>query len=876
MLQLKDIKKDYYVADEVVQALKGVSLTFRDSEFVSILGPSGCGKTTLLNIIGGLDRYTSGDLVINGKSTKQFKDKDWDAYRNHRIGFVFQSYNLIPHLTVLENVELALTLSGVSKNERRKKATRVLERVGLQDKIHVKPNQLSGGQMQRVAIARALVNDPDILLADEPTGALDTTTSVQIMELLKEVAREKLVIMVTHNPDLADEYSTRIVRLLDGEVTVDSNPYNPSKTEQVKETKKEKTSMSFFTALTLSFKNLLTKKARTLLVSFAGSIGIIGIALILSLSNGFQLYIDRVQEDALSNYPVTIYNETQNLAAMMETMTQGGVEYESFPDVDEVRPTPILNNLLATSTVGTVTNDLKSFNEYILAVEDLEEHINGIQYSYDVDVNLFKWYEEVDDGVDVSSYRPVNSLDMMSYVPGGNSMSALSSYFDVFTEMLDNTDLLQLQYDLLAGEWNDMANPNQALLVVSEYNTIPDYVLYNLGLRSNNINYQYYKFLLLNGYFDSILGNIPGFILDPDNQFEFLFTEESPVFPDFSSSHISTLSDEQKEKIMNDLLGVYYDETENDAIPMADLVGLTYEVLPTALMYQNNGGVYTLQDADSDFVQSQLQNNSITLEIVGIVRVKEGNASGSLGSGVSYSPALTQEIISKTDNSPVVLAQKADETVDVTTGLAFENNTLSDNYDAFGVVNVDHPESISIFPKTFEDKDYIVELIAQYNADKEEVEQISYTDTLGIMISSMTVILSAITIVLTAFVSTSLVVSSIMIGVITYISVLERIKEIGVLRSVGASKRDIANVFNAEAIIIGFVAGLLGLCITLLITIPVNIIVKNLTGIVGVATLPWVGGVALGLISILLTFVAGLIPSKMAANKDPVEALRSE
>lgn len=876
MLQLKDIKKEYYVADDVVHALKGVSLTFRESEFVSILGPSGCGKTTLLNIIGGLDRYTSGDLVINGKSTKQFKDKDWDGYRNHRIGFVFQSYNLIPHLTVLENVELALTLSGVSKGERKKKAQAVLERVGLGDKINVKPNQLSGGQMQRVAIARALVNDPDILLADEPTGALDTTTSVQILDLLKEVAQEKLVIMVTHNPDLADEYSTRIVRLLDGEIIADTNPYNPQK-EEVKKvsTKKEKTSMSFFTALSLSFKNLLTKKARTLLVSFAGSIGIIGIALILSLSNGFQLYINRVQEDALSNYPVTIYNETQNLAAMMETMTQGGMEYESFPEEEVVFPTPILNNMLATSTVGTVTNDLKSFNEYLLGIEGLDQHINGIQYAYDVDVNLFKWYEEFDEDVDVSSYRPVNSLDMMSYVPGGNSMAGLSSFFDVFTEMLDNQELLQVQYDLLAGEWNDITSPNQALLVVSEYNTIPDYVLYNLGLRTNNITYQYYKFLLLNGYFESVFGNIPMFILDPDNQFGFLVSD-NPMYPDFSQSHINSLTDQQKEKIMNDLLDMYYDETENEEIPMEDLVGLTYQVLPTALMYQNNSGVYTLQETDSQFVQEQIENISIPLEIVGIVRVKEGNASGSLGSGVSYSPALTREIISKTDNSPVVLAQKADETIDVTTGLPFESSSASENYDAFSVVNVEHPESISIFPKTFEDKDYIVDLIKQYNNDKEEIDQISYTDTLGIMISSMTVILSAITIVLTAFVSTSLVVSSIMIGVITYISVLERIKEIGVLRSVGASKRDIANVFNAEAIIIGFVAGVLGLGITLLITIPVNIIVKNLTGIVGVATLPWVGGIILGAISVLLTFIAGLIPSKMAANKDPVEALRTE
>lgn len=836
MLELTNITKDYVSGDTTVKALKGVSIKFRKNEFVSILGQSGCGKTTLLNIIGGLDRYTDGDLSIDDISTKKYKDKDWDTYRNNRIGFVFQSYNLIPHQTVLSNVELALTLSGVSKSERRKRAMEVLEKVGLGDQIHKKPNQMSGGQMQRVAIARALVNNPDILLADEPTGALDSATSIQIMNILKDISKDKLIIMVTHNPELADKYSSRIIRLLDGKVVDDTNPYNgkecdddkatdkqDSKNNKSEETgkkakkaKKQKTSMSFATALSLSLNNLMTKKARTILTAFAGSIGIIGIALILSLSHGMRSYIHRVEQDTLSGYPLTIQKTA--------------VDYSSFlgmgekKKIEDKQPGRIYSNSMMSDMINKMltsvtVNDLKSFMSYIESDESgIKDLTNDIQYSYDVDLNIYK--ADTSKGIfKVNPSTVFESLGMDQMTQGG-SMSMMGNT-DAWSEMIDNEELIKSQYDILEGRLPQ--EYNEVVLVVDKDDMISEYSLYALGLIDIS---QLQKI-----FAQMQMGNVP------------------------------------KENLNDEQVSFTYDE----------LLNQTFKLVVNTDVYVKDGNGYKDMSSDEEFMK-QLLANSVDIKIVGILKPNEDASNASITTNVAYTNKLTQYLINTVNDSDIVKEQLANPTVDVFTGETFAENSYEANLTKLGVANLDDPSSINIYPKDFKSKEKIVDLIDEYNAKlkAEGKEEIEYTDYVGLMMSSVSTIINAISYVLIAFVAISLVVSSIMIGIITYISVLERTKEIGILRSIGASKRDVSRVFNAETVIVGFVAGMIGIIITLLLNIPINIIIKNITDISGMSKLPVSGGVALVVISIILTFIAGLIPARVASKKDPVIALRTE
>ena len=883
MLRLCNITKNYITAGSEVPALRGVDIGFRKSEFVSILGPSGCGKTTLLNIIGGLDQYTSGDLVINGKSTKDFTDGDWDAYRNRSIGFVFQSYNLIPHQTVLANVELALTLSGVSRSERRERAKEALNKVGLGDQLRKKPNQMSGGQMQRVAIARALVNNPDILLADEPTGALDSATSVQIMDILREVARDRLVIMVTHNPELAERYSTRIVRLLDGKIVSDTSPYTVEE-EPPKPTKKKtkKPSMSFFTALSLSFNNLMTKKARTFLTSFAGSIGIIGIALILALSSGVSAYISGVEEDTLSSYPVTIEKTTMDMTDMMSTFMGGG-DVQTNTDLTKIYSTNVMLKMLDMTLSSVIENDLAAFVKFLETDgSEIRDLSTDIKYSYSTVMNIYK--ADTSDGV----YR-VNPSDVMKAIGFGgnrpsadagteadmnNRASALGGGTNVWKEIIDNDSLFDSQFDVIAGR--KPTAYNEVVIAVSESNEISDYTLYSLGLLDINELKQMVSDKMKGGKFNS-----------------------------------KTVS-------------YTYDE----------LLKLEFSMLPNSAYFEKNGDVWVDRSSDDDFVRNALETGGITLKVVGIVRPADGSAVN-VGTGyVGYLHSLTEHLINTVNDSEVVRAQKADPDTDIFTGLAFDASgddtvltmeaieqmitampeeqaatmrrfietmrgsgmsddeiaktlsksltkpttdaTYEGNLTLLGVSDLAEPSLISIYPKDFEAKEKITALIDEYNAKVGKEHEIHYTDYVGMLMSSVTTIINAISYVLIAFVSISLVVSSIMIGIITYISVLERTKEIGVLRAIGASKHDISRVFNAETITIGFVAGALGIGVTLLLTIPINIIIKSLTSIGGLCALPVSGAAILVAISVFLTFIAGLIPSRIAAKKDPVVALRTE
>lgn len=854
MLELKNIVKEYVTEDETVRALKGVSVRFRRSEFVSVLGPSGCGKTTLLNIVGGLDRYTSGDLVINGKSTKKFTDQDWDTYRNHSVGFVFQSYNLIPHQTVLENVELALTLSGIGAQERKERAISVLEKVGLKNKINSRPNQLSGGQMQRVAIARALINDPEILLADEPTGALDSKTSVQIMDLLREIAKDRLIIMVTHNPDLAEKYSTRIIRLLDGELVSDDMPVSDEEAEEEKKYSdnsvrtnkgKGKTSMSFMTALSLSFRNLMTKKARTFLVSFAGSIGIIGIALILSLSSGFQNYINRVQEDTLSSYPITIMKTTADYSAILNDMS-GKNEKPEYPDGSEIGVNDSFTDMMIAMSNATVTNDLPLFKKYLENNYDSEK-ITAIQYTYNV---TFDTYGQsiTSDGKNVKLQSAMDAyMSIISSISGGGSMDAGSMFGAMFattswTEAIDNERLLQSQYEVVGnGRWADFSNPSEVMLVVNKYNEIPDYVLPSLGL------------------------------MDPN---ELLY----PMFRTYLSG-IGLSGDRLDRQLA--AMGIYEVAEEDKAdknIDVNDVVGKEFTILLPSDYYEKDGDVFVRRSEDSEYVEELVNGEkAFRIRIVGVIRAKQGVATSGFSSNLVYTKALTDKLLSLIGDAPVIRAQQATPDVDVTTGAAFEGNqTYSANMSAFGYADKDDPSSISIYASSFENKDYVISLIDDYNEGKSEREKIKYNDYLGVIMSSVSTIINAISYVLIGFVSVSLVVSSIMIGIITYISVLERIKEIGILRALGASKRDVSNVFNAETLIIGLAAGLLGILVTVLLDIPVSLIIQALSSIANVAVLPWQGGIILVVISMALTFVAGLIPSRIASKKDPVIALRSE
>ena len=867
MLQLKNITKNYLSGDNEVQALKGIDIEFRENEFVSILGQSGCGKTTLLNIIGGLDRYTSGDLIINGKSTKEFKDKDWDTYRNHSVGFVFQSYNLIPHQTVLANVELALTISGVGKAERKKKAIEALQKVGLVDQLNKKPNQMSGGQMQRVAIARALVNDPDILLADEPTGALDSKTSVQAMEILKEISKDRLIIMVTHNPELAKKYSSRIVKLLDGKIIDDSNPYKSSeedvKKARNKKDKSGKASMKFTTAVRLSLNNLMTKKGRTFLTSFAGSIGIIGIALILSLSHGMQSYINRVEEDTLSSYPLTIQEASIDVTSMLEAMMGNG-EKEEHND-NKIYSRPIVNNILETVSTKLQTNNLEEFKKYLESGDtNIKDYINAIQYEYNLNLNIYKQNED-------KTYQQVNPSKVFDELGFGEMMESRQStssmmsgsmtmtQTDVWNEMLDNQNLLQSQYDVLAGKWP--TKYNEVVLIVDENNEVSDYTLYSLGIK------------------------------------------------DIKELNESMEKIKNKEKV---------EAGESESYSYDDLLNYKFKILLNTDYYKESGNAWQDMSNDDEYMKNVV-DNAEEITIVGIIKPNEENVSSSGAGMIGYTKELKEYVINKINETEIVKEQKESPNINVFTGIEFPENqnssfdysqltdeqrmymsTLSEaelaelmknyaenstatydsNLSTLGVVDLNKPSTINIYPKDFESKDMITTKISEYNDkqtnDGKEENVITYTDIVGVMMSSVSTIINVISYVLIAFVGISLVVSSIMIGIITYISVLERTKEIGILRSIGASKKDVSRVFNAETLIIGLVAGLIGIVVTLLLNIPINMIIKSIVGISNISKLPTAGAIILVVISVGLTMIAGLIPARFAAKRDPVEALRTE
>lgn len=840
MLELSDIRKNYDTGAASVEALKGINLRFRDCEFVSILGQSGCGKTTMLNIIGGLDQYTSGDLKINGNSTKNFKDRDWDAYRNNSIGFVFQSYNLIPHQSVLSNVELALTLSGVSKSERRKRAVEALEKVGLGEHIHKKPNQMSGGQMQRVAIARALVNNPDILLADEPTGALDTDTSVQIMEILKEISKDRLIIMVTHNPELAMKYSTRIIRLLDGNITDDSNPYTKEQMEEdilnidtselklsendKKESrqKKSKTSMSFLTALSLSTNNLMTKKARTLLTAFAGSIGIIGIALILAISNGIQDYINRVQRETLSSYPVQLQAESVDVGSLVQNMSSNK-EQESEHDEDRIYSNNIMTEMVNTMTSTVQRNNLEAFRKYIEKDDDRIKNLaSDIQYSYSLPLYIY----DTDTKDKVTRLNPSTVMENMygMSVSEGGMMSAGMQNTSVWTQLLNNQDLLDEQYDMVAGNWPQ--NYNEVVIVVDNDNEIDDYTLYSLGFKN---------------------------------------------------------PDEVKKIFQSAMSGDSY-ETEETSYSYDEVLNKTFKVVLPGDLYRYNEKIKIWEDmTKNEEYMKAVVDESEEIKISGIIRPKEDAVNTSIASGIGYTSALMEHLIEENNGTQIVKEQLADKDTDVFSGLSFEDAktlTYESNSAILGITDADNPSGILIYAKNFEEKEQIEDIIKEYNdkakQEEREADIINYTDYVGIMMSSVSTIITAISSVLIAFVAISLAVSSIMISIITYISVLERTKEIGILRSIGASKKDISRVFNAETLIEGFASGVLGIIITLILCIPANIIIENVTDIANVAKLPWVGAVILIIISMCLTMLAGFIPAKMAAKKDPVVALRTE
>ena len=973
MLKLKGIKKDYITGDTVVHALKGIDLSFRESEFVAILGHSGCGKTTLLNIIGGLDKYSAGDLVINGRSTKDYTDADWDAYRNHSIGFVFQSYNLIPHQSVLSNVELALTISGVGKAERRRRATEALEKVGLGDQIGKKPNQLSGGQMQRVAIARALVNDPDILLADEPTGALDSETSVQIMEILKEISANKLIIMVTHNPELAENYAGRIIRIKDGLIVDDSAPVSENEEEsEISCGKRKHTSMGFLTALSLSLNNLLTKKTRTVLTAFAGSIGIIGIALIMSLSNGIQNYIDKVQADTLSSYPITIQAESVDMTNMMTSLMGMRSQAEGGQhDRNAVYSSTVMYDMMNSMiSADKQTNNLKPFKVYIEDENsEIAQYLSSVQYSYDLDMNLFAEDKEGN----IAKTDVVQLLQTaMSSMYGGDYSSFFNTYgsyysvVNIWQEMLPGENgetispFLKKQYDVLYGKWPERYD--EAVLIVNENNEISDLVLYALGLKATS----------------SITEDMQSFVSQE--------TVESKV-ESWSYEEICRTS-------------------------------FRYIFPADMYRYDEEQGKYVDMSAEELGLKT-LYNNGLELKVVGVIRQNEDAVSGMMTGAIGYTHAFIEHIAAEAEEKDLVKRQLADQEINVLNGLKFldtedealtnerkqqaardyvaaaDTATLAELYVKYmchpsdeyvremvdeqlegttrediekqileaypeyesmldqmdddmlfdyirkmagdqvrdqyaaemeklyrelseeellenfgmlvlededylwiynnamppvfsemnyketlkklGYVDLETPSIINLYASSFEDKDKIATAIQNYNSSVSKDDEITYTDIVALLMSSITTIINVISYVLIAFVAISLVVSSIMIGIITYISVLERTKEIGILRAIGASNRDVSHVFNAETVIIGFTAGAIGIILTVLINIPINMIVHDLTGIMSLnSALPPLGGAALVLISVILTFIAGLIPSEIAARKDPVEALRTE
>ena len=976
MLKLCQIKKQYETGDTVVQALKGVNLEFRENEFVAILGHSGCGKTTLLNIIGGLDQYSSGDLIINNKSTKRFTDADWDSYRNHSIGFVFQSYNLIPHQTVLANVELALTLSGVGAAERVQRATEALKKVGLGDQLNKKPSQMSGGQMQRVAIARALVNNPDILLADEPTGALDTETSVQIMDLLKEISKDKLIIMVTHNPELALDYASRIIRLKDGVITDDSDPYDSGTGDtamSVKTARKDKTSMSFFTALSLSTNNLLTKKARTLLTAFAGSIGIIGIALIMSLSNGIQNYIDKVQEDTLSSYPITIQAESVDMTSMMTSLMGVQAEAEEHQhEKDAVYSSTILYDMMNSMvSAEKQTNNLKAFKAYIERPDsEIAPHISSIQYAYDMDMNI---YAEDSDGVIVKTDVTELLQRAMSATFGGDYSTYFSTFgsaynmMNAWQEMLPGENgeaihpLLRQQYDLIYGNWPE--NFDEVVLVVDKNNEVSDIVLYALGLKSSGslsedmesfMNQENLNSELERWSYEDICKMEFRYIY-PADEYQFdeeeekyisvadgdiglrtLFNNGLPIHivgiirqnADAMSGMMATGAVGYTHKLVEHVVG----EAEKKELVMRQLAQPETDVLTGLPFLDENDETSSNErkiEAAKDYIRDADDEKLGKLYVEYMTIPEDGYIDEQLDEQMGettrkdiedmvlqYYPGYASFLEQMDDDTLFEYVRRmigeqvkeqyaiqmramygylSDETLAADFKLlsledddylwlyenamppAYSESTLRKNLKTLGYVDLESPSVINIYASSFEDKDAVSDAITKYNDTVPEEDRIEYTDIVAMLMKSITRIINVISYVLIAFVAISLVVSSIMIGIITYISVLERTKEIGILRAIGASKRDVSRVFNAETFIIGLFAGLLGIGITLLLNIPINIIVHDLTGINAInASLPIEGAVGLVLVSVTLTFIAGLIPSGLAAKKDPVEALRNE
>ena len=855
MLQCKNIMKDYVSGDEIVHALKGVSLSFREHEFVSILGQSGCGKTTFLNIIGGLDHYTSGDLIINGKSTKDYSDKDWDTYRNHQVGFVFQSYNLIMHQSVLSNVELALTLTGVNKEERRKRAIEALNKVGLSDQIHKKPTQMSGGQMQRVAIARAIVNNPDIILADEPTGALDSATSVQIMEILKEISKDKLVIMVTHNPQLADEYSSRIIRLKDGTLVSDSNPFNEQEMNVDKSVLK-RPGMSFKMACSLSLNNLMTKKARTFLTSFAGSIGIIGIALIMSLSHGMQSYINQMENDTMASYPIEIQSSSSDMSTLMTTMM--GMKKESKEHNDsKIYSRPYVEDVLE-SLSSSKKNNLSAFKSYIESNKGKEFRKTAKAIEYDYNLNLQVYNENTDSGlVQVSPNGLLDKLgmsDMMSLQTQFMDSSAMTND-QVWLSLPESKKLRDDEYQLVEGKWP--TNYNEVVLEVDENNEITDYALYSLGLLDQDELVKNYQ-KILNGETDKI------------------------------------------------------SKTNLESYSVDDILNLKFRLVLNSDLYQKVNGLWINQSENESYMQDVV-SKSPEIKVVGIIKPSESTVSQPTMGGVYYTKAMEEYVTSKTENAQIVKEQKSNPNINIFTQAEFASgqkmsmsnltneqmmqlssmsqeelmnymNTYNENINAtydsnltkLGVVDYSNPTKISLYASSFDGKEKLGDLITSYNKKQIKSNVITYNDFIGTMLSSVTSVVNIISYVLIAFVSVSLIVSSIMIGIITYISVLERTKEIGILRSIGASKKDITRVFNAETFIIGLISGVLGILITLVLNVPISVVVENMTGVSHIAKLPVNGAVFLIFIDLVLTILAGLIPSKIASKKDPVEALRSE
>lgn len=911
MLQLKKISKRYQTGDLIQTALENVDLNLRDNEFVAILGPSGSGKTTLLNIIGGLDRYDSGDLIINSISTQKYKDRDWDSYRNHTIGFVFQSYNLIPHQNILSNVELALTISGISRSERKRRAKEALEQVGLGDQTHKRPNQLSGGQMQRVAIARALVNNPDILLADEPTGALDTDTSIQVMELLKEVAKNRLVVMVTHNPELAEQYSTRIVKLRDGKIIDDSNPFEVESKELGKPEHKSmgRSSMSFLTSLSLSFNNLRTKKARTILTSFAGSIGIIGIALILSLSNGVNTYITDIQKSTMTSYPISIQERTVDLNGLIGSTSDSRDNIEH--KLDGVYANGQILEMQSSMTSSITSNNLTEFKKYL---DDPNSEIhkyvgeNGIIYSYAPKFDVYTYDRENilvnTDGSTLPNimggYGPMSSMGGMNNTEEINALLGLSA--NNFEELLcgANGELISPvvtdSYECIYGDWP--TKYNQVVLVLDKNNEIDATAMYELGL----------------------------------------------------------LPSSQYKEIINKIKAGEKIDFVSEKLDYKDICEKEFYLIPACDTFEKGENDKWYSEIKKNSAQIEgLFNDAIKIEISGIIRHKDGSNYSAIVEPIGYTKALTDHLINYTDNSDIVKYQKENPDTNILSGVSFSpaddaakvadaknfvksmgisdkaalfkglisqmsatnpqmaeqllklgeaelaatfdtyidsapdtvllslydkyisTGSYSENMDSFGLISRDAPSSISIYADSFENKDAIANCIQDYNKTVDDVNKITYTDAVGLLMSSITTIVNVISYILIAFVSVSLVVSSIMIGIITYISVLERTKEIGILRAIGASKRNITRVFNAETFIIGLCAGLLGVTISALFLIPVNLIIHAVSGISTIsAILPVGGAIILVILSIVLTLIGGIIPSKKAAKKDPVIALRTE